>query len=222
MPRVAFDADEVMRTAMEMTNKQIRANGYDPNNLHLATHLPIPLPMGTAKSVPVTHSIWAIQSAATIPWLVPRPGFETVKYCIDWYADRINLSSRMQDAAIRQRPDKCQTRSSFSPSGEQRSIHKVRSWPWVKDVSLEQLSETPQISPLQTASQLLSADYERRRRDTQQADEQKAAANGTVVGEKEQQPEEQERVETALQRKTRKCAEEEALAKIKKSKSSKK
>ncbi|KAI4120468.1 MAG: hypothetical protein LQ338_006999 [Usnochroma carphineum] len=32
-PRVAFNADEVMRKAMETMNEQIRANGFDPNNL---------------------------------------------------------------------------------------------------------------------------------------------------------------------------------------------
>lgn len=67
----------------------------------------------------------------------------------------------------------------------------------------------------------ISADYERRRRDTQQAAEQEVATNGTVVGEEEQQPEEQEREEAALQKNKRKRAEEEALATIKRSKSSK-
>ncbi|KAL8922797.1 MAG: hypothetical protein Q9208_004922 [Pyrenodesmia sp. 3 TL-2023] len=32
-PKGAFDANEVMRKAMETMNEQIRANGYDPNNL---------------------------------------------------------------------------------------------------------------------------------------------------------------------------------------------
>ncbi|KAL9005764.1 MAG: hypothetical protein Q9188_001476 [Gyalolechia gomerana] len=37
-PRPAFDADAVMRKARETLNDQLRANGYDPNNLPTSSH----------------------------------------------------------------------------------------------------------------------------------------------------------------------------------------
>ncbi|KAI4085986.1 MAG: hypothetical protein LQ344_007957 [Seirophora lacunosa] len=37
-PRIVFDADEVMKKAIETMNDQIRANGFDPDNLPISNH----------------------------------------------------------------------------------------------------------------------------------------------------------------------------------------